>query len=127
MKLLADDDIYRARLVYLGPPGYTLPVQATYAQIGVFVALATAIIAAGWLIFHTWMTFIPSVSLAAVLTAYIWKFVDPDVSAFKVLKVAATDWRRITPAGATKQQLPRLTGSHITYRRTITTPAGGRR
>ena len=39
MRLRTDDDIYRARLVYLGPPGYTLPVQLPYAQYGVFILL----------------------------------------------------------------------------------------
>ena len=32
MRLRTDDDIYRARLVYLGPPGYTLPIHLPYAQ-----------------------------------------------------------------------------------------------
>jgi hypothetical protein len=39
MRLRTDDDIYRARLVYLGPPGYTLPVHLPYAQYGMFVVL----------------------------------------------------------------------------------------
>ena len=39
MRLRTDDDIYRARLVYLGPPEYTLPVHLPYAQYGMFVAL----------------------------------------------------------------------------------------
>jgi len=40
MRLRTDDDIYRARLVYLGPPGYTLPVHLPYAQYGMFILLA---------------------------------------------------------------------------------------
>ena len=39
MRLRTDDDIYRARLVYLGPPGYTLPMHLPYAQYGMFVLL----------------------------------------------------------------------------------------
>ncbi len=39
MRLRTDDDIYRARLVYLGPPGYTLPIQLPYAQYGLFIVL----------------------------------------------------------------------------------------
>ena len=39
MRLRTDDDIYRARLVYLGPPGYTLPIHLPYAQYGMFVLL----------------------------------------------------------------------------------------
>ena len=39
MRLRTDDDIYRARLVYLGPPGYTLPVHLPYAQYGMFMLL----------------------------------------------------------------------------------------
>ena len=42
MRLRTDDDIYRARLVYLGPPGYTLPFQLPYAQYGLFVVLVPA-------------------------------------------------------------------------------------
>ncbi len=37
MRLPTDDDIYRARLVYLGSPGYTLPVHLPYAQYVMFV------------------------------------------------------------------------------------------
>ena len=39
MRLRTDDDIYRARLVYLGPPGYALPMHLPYAQYGLFVVL----------------------------------------------------------------------------------------
>lgn len=121
MKLLTDDDIYRARLVYLGPPGYTLPIQLTYAQYGLFFLLAVGFIAVGGLLFGGGLVVIgPSIALALFSTTYIWTFVNPDLPARKVLKVAATDWVQL-PSTGTPQQLPRLTSSHITYRRTITT------
>ena len=52
MRLRTDDDIYRARLVYLGPPGYTLPVQLPYAQYGLFVILVPLFFVLQWLLPH---------------------------------------------------------------------------
>src|SRR5437762_13454498 len=49
MRLRTDDDIYRARLVYLGPPGYTLPIQLPYAQYGLFVLLVPLYMFIHWL------------------------------------------------------------------------------
>ena len=50
MRLRTDDDIYRARLVYLGPPGYTLPVHLPYAQYGLFMLLVPLYMFIHWLI-----------------------------------------------------------------------------
>ena len=49
MRLRTDDDIYRARLVYLGPPGYTLPVHLPYAQYGLFMLLVPLYMFIHWL------------------------------------------------------------------------------
>ena len=49
MRLRTDDDIYRARLVYLGPPGYTLPVHLPYTQYGMFMLLVPLYMFIHWL------------------------------------------------------------------------------
>ncbi|GGM52976.1 hypothetical protein ACFFX1_55180 [Dactylosporangium sucinum] len=98
MHLSTDDDIYRARLVYLGPPGYTFPIQLPYAQYGlgalVFVALETTT----WLLTGgSWSG--TGIALGATLpaTALIWRHVDPDRPARKVIATAVRDWRRTQP------------------------------
>lgn len=118
MKMRTDDDIYRARLVYLGPPGYTLPFQLPYAQYGLFVILAFGLTAAGVALTGTWKSAGAAVGVAIFLTAYIWGHVDPDRPARKVIKVAITDWKKIEPA---KEQLPRLTAGHIRFSEIHTT------
>ena len=94
MRLRTDDDIYRARLVYLGPPGYTLPVQLPYAQYGLFIILVPLFMG-----IHYLMTFqfdpVPAweIALAMVTTSFIWRHVDPDRPARTVIRTALTDWR----------------------------------
>ncbi len=79
MRLRTDDDIYRARLVYLGPPGYTLPFQLPYAQYGLFVVLVPAFMFVHYLftlhfdLFPAW-----EIALSMVATSYIFRHVDPD-------------------------------------------------
>lgn len=121
MDLRTDDDIYRARLVYLGPPGYTVPFQLPYAQYGLFAVLAAALITVGVLLTGSWMSSGVAIAVAMFLTSYIWRFVDPDRPARTVIKVALTDWRRIRPPAET---LPRLSASHITVREQITETTG---
>ncbi len=95
MRLRTDDDIYRARLVYLGPPGYTLPIHLPYAQYGLFMLLVPAFMAIHYLftfhidIFPAW-----EIALAMVSTSYIFRHVDPDRPARMVIRTALTDWRR---------------------------------
>lgn len=112
MKLRTDDDIYRARLVYLGPPGYPLPFHLPYAEWGLFVALLAGFGFALWVITGTWMSAGFAVGLAMFMTSYIWRHVDPDRPARKVLLVFFTDWRRIK---ARTSDLPRLAGGHIRF------------
>src|SRR3954468_13686838 len=108
MRLRTDDDIYRARLLYLGPPGYSLPVQLPYAQYGTFILLFCLIWAANYLLtwtidlFPTW-----EIAMAMFATAVIFRYVDPDQPARKVLHVALTDWQR-TREVSDEQRLPRL-------------------
>ncbi len=118
--VISDDDIYRARLVYLGPSGYTLPVQLTYTQYGLGFAYMFLLITVGWLIFGTVEVIGCSIAAAIGLTYYTWRFVDYDQPVLAVLKVAFTDWRPLR--GEREQPVAKLTGSHIIVRHTITGP-----
>ena len=82
MRLRTDDDIYRARLVYLGPPGYTLPLHLPYAQYGMFVLLVPLFMLIHYLITFSFDPF-PAweISLAMVSTSYVFRHVDPDLPA----------------------------------------------
>ena len=100
MRLRTDDDIYRARLVYLGPPGYTLPVHLPYAQYGLFMLLVPLYMFIHWLftltvdLFPAW-----EIALAIVTTSFIFRHVDPDRPARMVIRTALTDWRAHPGAG----------------------------
>ncbi|HEY7271440.1 MAG TPA: hypothetical protein VH502_01820 [Actinoplanes sp.] len=116
MRLRTDDDIYRARLVYLGPPGYTLPIHLPYAQYGMFVFLVPL-----FMFLHYLMTFkfdaFPAweIALAMVATSYVFRHVDPDRPARAVIRTALTDWRR-THEPAVEQRDPRLVATRIRIR-----------
>jgi hypothetical protein len=116
MRLRTDDDIYRARLVYLGPPGYTLPVHLPYAQYGLFMLLVPLYMFIHWLftlkveLFPAW-----EIALAIVSTSFVFRYVDPDRPARTVIRTALTDWRR-TREPATEQRDPRLVATRIRIR-----------
>lgn len=112
MKLSTDDDIYRARLVYLGPPGYTFPIQLPYAQYGVGVAVFVVLALISWLLTGgTWSGIGVAFGIALPLTALIFRHVDPDRPARKILATVATDWRRTGPPAAGPE--PRLTARKV--------------
>ena len=120
MRLRTDDDIYRARLVYLGPPGYTLPIQLSYAQYGVFALLVPL-----FMLIHYLFTFhidiIPAweIALSIVTTSYIFRHVDPDRPARKVVRTALTDWRRSREPRAERRE-PRLVATRVRIRGELT-------
>jgi hypothetical protein len=116
MRLRTDDDIYRARLVYLGPPGYTLPIHLPYAQYGLFLLLVPLFMFIHWLFTFTVELF-PAweISLAMVATSYIFRHVDPDRPARMVIRTALTDWRR-TREPAEEQRDPRLVATRVRVR-----------
>jgi hypothetical protein len=124
MRLRTDDDIYRARLVYLGPPGYTLPIQLPYAQYGLFVVLVPLYMALHYLItfrvdlFPAW-----EIALAMVTTSLIFRYVDPDRPARMVIRTAVTDWRHIREPRL-EQREPRLVGRRVRVREELVTPRG---
>jgi len=116
MRLRTDDDIYRARLVYLGPPGYTLPVQLSYAQYGLFMLLVPLYMFIHYLfsfqveLFPAW-----EIALAIVSTSLVFRYVDPDRPARMVIRTAVTDWRRTREPRA-EQREPRLVAHRIRIR-----------
>jgi hypothetical protein len=113
MKLRPDDDIYRARLVYLGPPGYPLPFHLPYAQYGLFAVLCAVLGGGTWLLTGSSLWAAWAVAVAVFLTGYIWTHVDPDRPVTRVLKVVALDWRR---TATQTDALPRLTATHVRIR-----------
>ena len=94
MRLRTDDDIYRARLLYLGPPGYTLPIHLPYAQYGVFALFLGLYMFLYWVFFQD-VNLFPAweIALAMVTTSLIFRNVDPDRPARAVLRTVVTDWR----------------------------------
>ncbi|MGI5236461.1 hypothetical protein [Dactylosporangium sp. CA-139066] len=111
MLLRTDDDIYRARLVYLGPPNYTLPIQLPYAQYGLFAVLCTGFVGAGTLLTGGFGWIGVEIGAAMVSTYAIWRHVDPDRPARKILATAARDWRQTGPPPPA--QLPSLSAARI--------------
>ncbi|MQA26335.1 MAG: hypothetical protein GEU94_12895 [Micromonosporaceae bacterium] len=116
MRLRTDDDIYRARLLYLGPPGYTLPFHLPYAQYGLFAALVPLYMFIHW-VFTTDVDLFPAweIALAMVTTSFVFRHVDPDRPARKVIRTALTDWRR-TREPSMEQREPRLVASKVRIR-----------
>jgi hypothetical protein len=123
VRLRTDDDIYRARLVYLGPPGYTLPFQLPYAQYGLFLVLVPLYMGIHYLITFTFDP-VPAweIALAMVTTSFIWRYVDPDRPARMVIRTALTDWRGSGSrrAMAREERLPRLVARRVTIRERLT-------
>ena len=127
MRLRTDDDIYRARLVYLGPPGYALPWQIPYSQYGVIVVMTLLF----WLLrfLLTWhVTLVPIWELCAatIATSLIYRFVDPDRPARKLIATLLSDWHRVTEP-LEDRRLPTLTGRRVVIRAGITGPRAARR
>jgi hypothetical protein len=121
MRLRTDDDIYRARLVYLGPPGYTLPIQLPYAQYGVFVVLVPLFMGIHYLITFQFDP-VPAweIALAMVTTSFIWRYVDPDRPARTVIRTALTDWRGAGRAvSPNEERAPRLVARRVVVREKI--------
>jgi hypothetical protein len=125
MRLRTDDDIYRARLVYLGPPGYTLPIQLPYAQYGLFVLLVPTFMGIRWALTalftgHGMIDPFPAweIALSIVATSYVFRHVDPDRPARMVIRTALTDWRR-TREPASERRDPRLVARRVIVRRTL--------
>jgi hypothetical protein len=105
--------------VYLGPPGYSLPLQLPYTQYGLFAVLAIVFVLLGYLL--TWsVDLFPAWEIAAAMfaTSMVFRYVDPDQPARKVLHIALTDWRR-TRQPTSDQRLPRLVPGRVFIRDTV--------
>jgi hypothetical protein len=95
MRLRPDDDIYRARLLFLGPKGFTLPVHLPYVAYPLFVGVLSVIVLLRF-IFTGQIDIFPAIEIALsiVITSVILRQVSPDRPVRAVLRTAATDWRR---------------------------------
>jgi putative Ca2+/H+ antiporter (TMEM165/GDT1 family) len=119
MRLRTDDDIYRARLLYLGPPGYTLPVHLPYGQYGAFAALLALFMFVRWLLTRE-VDLFPAIeiSLALVATSLIFRYVDADRPATTVVRTLLTDWRHRRDAGS-ESRIPTFTARSTRLIRSI--------
>ncbi|WP_335991981.1 hypothetical protein [Glycomyces sp. MUSA5-2] len=122
MRLRTDDDIYRARLLYLGPPGYTLPVHLPYGQYGAFAALLALFMFVRWA-FTGDVDLFPAIeiSLALVTTSLIFRYVDADRPATTVLRTLLTDWKHTRDSGH-EVRIPAFTTRSIRLRPTLVEP-----
>lgn len=118
MKLRTDDDIWRVRLLWLGPPGYTLPIHLPYAQwfmwfvlTGIFSAILVPLTGA-------WSSTGMAVAAAMIATHFVWRQVDPDRPALKVMFTAVIDAKRVKPTA--KPAIDRLSATHIRVTEHIT-------
>jgi hypothetical protein len=95
MRLRPDDDIYRAKLLFLGPKGFTLPVHLPYVAYPLFAVVLAVLMFVRWLLTrHVDMFPAIEISLSIVITSLILRQVSPDRPVRAVLRTAATDWRR---------------------------------
>lgn len=94
MRLRPDDDIYRARLLFLGPKGFTLPVHLPYVAYPMF-AVVLGLIMLLRFVFTGTIELFPAIEIALsiVITSVILRQVSPDRPVRAVLRTAATDWR----------------------------------
>jgi hypothetical protein len=97
-----------------------LPIQLSYAQYGVFALLVPL-----FMLIHYLFTFhidiIPAweIALSIVTTSYIFRHVDPDRPARKVVRTALTDWRRSREPVAERRE-PRLVATRVRIREELT-------
>lgn len=112
MKLRPDDEIRRARMVWLGWKGTTLPVQWPYAKWLLYGGLFLGSTITLFAIFRT-VYLIPTCAVVSYFaTTAIWDRTDPDRPARKVIRTALTDWRADRDDG-TDTELPALDASHV--------------
>lgn len=112
MDLRDDDDIHRARLLWLGPTDYTLPIHLPYAQWGMFAAITAVLSFLLVLVTGDWIWIGAAIGGGMFLTHYLWRFVNPDRPARTVLRTLAMDTKTIKATEG--EQLPSLVASNIT-------------
>jgi hypothetical protein len=112
MKLRPDDEIRRARLVYLGWGRNPLPVQWTYAKWLLFLAVFAATSLLFFAVFRTLAVTLFTFAVSLLVTSWISDRVDADRPARKVIRTVLTDWRT-TPDDEDDAALPAFDASHI--------------
>src|SRR5262245_18861236 len=117
MRLRTDDDIYRARLVYLGPPGYTLPFQLSYAQYGLFVLLVPVFVFIHYLFTFT-VDIIPAWAIAPAVPPppFVGRCAAPERPPGLATRPALPAGRGPRAASGQEQRTPRLPARHILVR-----------
>jgi hypothetical protein len=113
MKLRPDDEIRRARLVYLGWGKTALPIQWPYAKLLLFGAVFVVSSLLLFAIFRTVLLLSTTFVASMVATSYIFDRVDPDRPARKVIRTALTDWRTDGADDGTETELPAFNATHI--------------
>lgn len=119
MRLRPDDEIRRARLIYLGPGRNALPMQWPYAKWALYGL--TVLILAGLLypIFRTVLVLPLALAVALFPTSFIFDRVNPDQPARKVVVRLLRDWRADRDRGQ-PTELPTPTAGHIRLSRSTT-------
>jgi hypothetical protein len=102
MKVRDDDDIHRARMVYLGPPDHTLPIQLPYAQWGMGVVFTAVLFVILLLLTRNVIWIGAAIAGGGGLT-----------HARTVIRTALMDTKTIKPDDV-DEPLPRLVATHIT-------------
>jgi hypothetical protein len=113
MKVRDDDDIHRARMVYLGPPDHTLPIQLPYAQWGMGFVFTAVLFVILLLLTGNVIWIGAAICGGGFLTHFLWRFVDADRPARTVIRTALMDTKTIKPDDV-DVSLPRLVASNIT-------------
>ncbi len=72
MRLRPDDDIYRVRLLFLGPRGFTLPFHLPYVAYPLFIGILALLMLLRFLITGT-VDIFPAIEIALSIVAH---FVD---------------------------------------------------
>ncbi|NUS73672.1 MAG: hypothetical protein HOQ05_09740 [Corynebacteriales bacterium] len=95
MRLRPDDDIYRARLLFLGPRGFTLPFHLPYVAYPLFAVVLATIMFLRFALTGT-VDLFPAIEIALsiVLTSLILRQVSPDRPVRAVLRTAMSDWKK---------------------------------
>lgn len=117
MKVAPTDDIFRVKFVYFGPDDWTFPWQWTFGRYGLFLSLSA--VSLGVVLLLTGFHFKPgpdafAVAAAVLVSAVVWKRVNPDRPARAVVRTVLTDWRHHPKPGPEPVRLPTLSAAHIT-------------
>lgn len=124
MRLRADDPFFRARLVYLGPEGKTLPVHLPYGQWGLTILCVVVLVTVGALIYpNPYLIGLP-IGAGCTIATLLYRRVNPNRPVITVVRTLISDRRRITPAAA--DRLPGFTARKVIISKPTSTDGGTR-